>query len=103
MKTLDVQARLEYARAAVAVLRALQVSNSTMKYRQFAIAIGMMAEDEEWKVWHRTQITAILNLTAAAEKQGRSADSRPLEFERIVTGKGEPGEGFYKKAKIVTK
>ncbi len=76
-----------------------------MKYRQFAIAIGMMTEAEKWEVWHRTQITAILNLTAAAEKQGRSADARPLEFERIITGEGEgaPGKGFYKKAKIVTK
>jgi len=103
VKTLDVQARPEYARAAVAVLRALQVTNGKMKYRDFAIAIGVMGQGDKWEVWHRTQITDILNLTAAAEHQGRPVGSISLEFERIVTGAAdEPGEGFYKKSRIVT-
>src|SRR5882724_7049332 len=34
MKAIDAQARLEYARAAVAVLRALRVMDKTMRYRE---------------------------------------------------------------------
>jgi hypothetical protein len=70
MKTLNVQDRLEYARAAVAVLRALHMSKKTMRYGDLARAIGLMSESEGWKAWHRTQITEILNLVAAAERQG---------------------------------
>ncbi|HEX4157548.1 MAG TPA: hypothetical protein VHY79_03665 [Rhizomicrobium sp.] len=102
MKTLDVQARLEYARAAVAVLRALNILNMTMTYGQFAVAIGVMSKGEKWEVWHKNQINVILNLTAAAERQGRSPDSEPLEFEKLVRqSDGESGEGFYRKSRIV--
>jgi hypothetical protein len=34
MKALDVQDRLEYARAGVAVLRALQITDRTMSYAE---------------------------------------------------------------------
>ncbi len=103
MKTLDVQARLEYARAAVAVLRALRIAGQTMRYREFATVIGLMADGEEWKPWHRQQIGDILNLVAATERQaGSNAEIEPLQFERIVTEDGTPGAGFYKTAKIVT-
>jgi hypothetical protein len=101
MRSLDVQARLEYARAAVAVLRALQISNKTMRYNEFARAIGVMSVDEKLEVWHRNQIIEILNLASAAEKQGLSVDATPLEFDRVVKADGEPGEGFYKKSRIV--
>ncbi len=37
MKALDVQDRLEYARAGVAVLRALQITDRTMSYAEFAM------------------------------------------------------------------
>ncbi len=100
MKTLDVQAKLEYARAAVAVLRALQISDRTMRYNEFARAIGMMSENEKWEAWHRHQITDILYLVAAAEAQRRDPNAIPLAFDRIVTGEGEPGAGFWKKARI---
>ena len=102
MKTLDVQARLEYARAAVAVLRALQISDTKMRYGEFAKAIGLMSDNEGWEVWHRHQITDILNLVAATERQGRNADIEPLQFDRLVTGDGQPGPGFYKTSRIVT-
>ena len=68
-KPLDVQARLEYARAAVAVLRALKLSDSRMRYNELARAIGLMAENENWDPWHRNQITDILNVVAAVEGQ----------------------------------
>jgi hypothetical protein len=99
MKTLDVQARLEYARAAVAVLRALRTADRTMRYGEFAAAIGL---GEKWQPWHRQQIADILNLVAAAEQQaGDNTDVEPLQFKRIVTAKGEPGKGIKKTSKIV--
>ena len=102
MKTLDVQARLEYGRAAVAVLRALKIANSTMRYGEFAKAIGLMADGEDWQPWHRQQIGDILNLIAATERQaGQHTGVDSLEFDRIVTAQAEPGAGFYRSSRIV--
>lgn len=103
MNTLDVQARLECARAAVAVLRALQIADSTMRYSEFATAIGLMAEGSRWQPWHRQQIAGILRLVAVAEKQaGKNAGTQPLQYERIVGEGGQPGAGVHKVSKIVT-
>jgi hypothetical protein len=90
VKTLDVEARLEYSRVAVAVLRALQNSDGEMCYGDFARAIGLVSVDETWKAWHRQQIADVLDLVAAAERQGRSAHIKPLQFHRIVTGDQKP-------------
>lgn len=103
MNKLDVQARLEYARAAVAVLRSLKITDRTMRYSDFAAAIGLLSDGEVWKVWHRNQITDILNLVAATERKGRNAGIGALEYGRVVTGAGQPGPGFKKTSKIVTK
>lgn len=102
MKSIDVQARLEYARAGVAVLRGLHLSNSNMRYAQFARAIGLMAPSEKWEVWHRGQVTEILNLVAAAARQGGGSDIDSLHFERILNADGKPGTGFWKSSKIVS-
>ncbi|MDQ6433101.1 hypothetical protein RB623_03430 [Mesorhizobium sp. LHD-90] len=103
MKAIDIQARLEYARAAVAVLRALAITDSTMRYKQFARAIGLISDDDDWHAWHRQQIRDILNLVAVTEKQsGANTGLVPLQFERIVNQAGEPGVGFHKVSKIVT-
>jgi hypothetical protein len=103
MNALDVQDRLEYARSAVAVLRSLQITAKTMRYGEFAKAIGLISDTESWKPWHRQQIAEILNLVAAAERQGaKSLDIEPLEFERIITGKtSQPGKGISKESRIV--
>lgn len=102
MKTLDVQARLEYERAAVAVLRALRIADRTMRYGEFARAIGLMADGEDWQPWHRQQVGDTLNLIAAAEKQaGQNTGVDPIQFERIVNEHGEPGIGFFKSSRIV--
>ena len=102
MKTVDVQARLENARATVAVLRTLQISESTMRYGDLARAIGLITAQEPWGVWHRNQITDILNLVGATERQsGTDSEFGPLKFERIVTGTGEPGAGVHKTCRIV--
>jgi hypothetical protein len=102
-KSIDVQARLEYAGAAVAVLRSLRIAESTMRYGQFATAIGLKSESEPWQPWHRQQVRDILNLVAATEHQaGNKAGTNPLEFERVVREDGQPGTGFSKVSRIVT-
>jgi hypothetical protein len=100
MNALDVQARLEYARAAVAVLRALKITDRTMRYADLARAIGLMSEDEKWEAPHRQQIRDILNLVAATERQ--AGGEGELEFGRIVGPDGQPGPGFYKTSRIVS-
>jgi hypothetical protein len=102
MQRLDIQDRLEYARAAVAVIRALGILEKTMRYSEFATAIGLKADGEKWEPWHRQQVSDILYLLAATQRQaGSNTGTDPLKFEWIVTGDGEPGEGFYRNARIV--
>ena len=102
MKTLDSQTRLGCAQAGIAVLRALKISDSKLTYQDFAKAIGMMADDEKWEVWHRTQVRDVLNLMAATVRQAGEEIS-VLPFERIVRKSDEePGVGFYKESRIVS-
>jgi hypothetical protein len=102
MEALDVQDLLQYARAAVAVIRGLKITDRKMRYSELARAIGLIPDDGHWEVWHRQQITAILSIAAAVEKQAsqRTATGQ-LEFERIVNEVGEPGTGILKNCKIV--
>lgn len=101
MKTLDVQARLEYARAGVAVLRALQIRDGKMRYNEFGKAIGLIADEDHWQAWHRQQVDGILRLIAAAEKQaGKNAGVAPIEYSRILNEKGVPGAGIRKPSRI---
>jgi hypothetical protein len=82
---LSVEDRLTYARAAVAVLRALKITDSTMRYGDFARAIGLIPEGNRWQSWHRQEVASILQLAAAAERYGYAGESaEPLEFERVV-------------------
>jgi hypothetical protein len=75
-----------------------------MLYREFAVAIGLMSDSEQWQAWHRQQVGDILNLVAATERQaGRNTKLDPLQFRRIVNEDGQPGGGFYKTARIVVK
>jgi hypothetical protein len=101
MKTLDVQARLEYARAGVAVVRALRTAKATMRYKEFGEAIGLIPEGGDWEPWYRQQIRDVLNIIAAVTNQPGCAKIE-LDFERIVTEDGEPGAGFYKTSRIVS-
>ena len=104
MKDLDVQDLLEYSRAAVAVLRTLQISDSTMTYADFARAIGILeGPTDKWRAWHRQQTDAVLNAVAAIELKARKK-SMPLEYTRIVAKRtGIPGKGIAKSSKIVRK
>ena len=99
VKTLDVQDRLEYARAAVAVLRALKILDRTMRHQDFARAIGLMPDAEKWYISYRNLIADILNLAAACSRQRRPHIT--LEIDRVVDESGKPGSGFWKRARIV--
>jgi hypothetical protein len=100
---LDVQDLIGYCRGAVAVLRALQISNSTMSYGDFARAIGLLdGTDAQWRPWHRRQIGDILYAVGALEKKARKGAQ--LEYNRIVSAAtGRPGQGLGKVSRIVTK
>jgi len=104
MKDLDIQDLLEYARAAVAVLRTLQISDSSMSYADFARAIGLLdGPDDVWQPWHRQQTEAILKATAAIELKARKKPMA-LEYNRIVNKRtGQAGKGISKRSRIVTK
>lgn len=102
MKTLDVQARLAHAHVGVAVIRTLRMVDKTMRYRDFAMAIGLISDGGKWEPWHRQQVADILNVMAATEmKAGSKTGMTPLEFGRIVTAEGKPGSGIRKASKIV--
>ena len=101
MKALDIQDRLQYARAAVAILRALKITDSTMRYGELARAIGLIRDGGRWEPWHRQQVTDILHLAATAERQGHAnPDTPPLEFERIVNAESrKAGAGIARNSK----
>ena len=103
MKALDVQSRLEFARAGASVLRALALVKTTIRYADFATAIGLKREAERWEVWHRKQVSDILYLIAATEKTtGKKTGAAPLHYDLVVTGTGSPGAGVHSTSKIVT-
>jgi hypothetical protein len=103
MKDLDIQDLLEYSRAAVAVLRTLQIQNSEMSYADFARAIGLLdGPSDVWQAWHRQQTDAILKATAAIEQKARKKPMT-LEYHRIINKRtGQAGKGVSKHSKIVT-
>jgi len=101
-QALDVQDKLEYARCAVAVLRALKIRDAKMTYGDFAKAIGLIRGSGTWQVWHRQQITDILCIVAAVERLNSAHNAEPLDYDRIITGAtGQSGEGVFKTSKIV--
>jgi hypothetical protein len=103
--SLDVQSRLEFARAAVAALRTLQIKNTEMTYGEFAKAIGLLSDDDHWKAWHRQQVRDILNLVAATQrKSGPKVKIKALDFNRVVNAKDrKPGRGLYDSTTLITK
>jgi hypothetical protein len=103
-KRLDVQELLEYARAGVAILRGLEISDARMSYSDFGRAIGLLAgPNAPWEAWHRQQIKAILSAIAAVEKLAGTG-AMPLDYKRIINVQtGRSGKGVSKSSRIVTK
>lgn len=96
--------RRVYARCGIAVLRALKITERTMRYQQFAKAIGLIADGDAWQIRYREQVRAILQIMAAVERQGlggRREETDALDFDLIVNEKGEPGAGVEKTSRIV--
>ena len=79
MKTLDTQSRLEYARAAIAVLRTLKLLDTKIQYNQFARAIGLMTTGEKWGIHHREHVSDILKLIEATQAESLDYDRGALE------------------------
>src|SRR4051812_29084627 len=105
MKALDVQDRLEYALCGVAVLRALQITDRTITYQQFARAIGLMAEGDKWTARSKTVADDTLKLIAATERRaGKKSGISDLEYGRVINAKtGKAGDGLLKESRIVTR
>lgn len=103
MEEIDVQERLEYALATIAVIRGLTITDRTMRYNELARAIGLLPEGAPWHIRYRTYITDILSIAAAVENQTgpNTGGSEPLEFHPIVNEDGEPAWGFLKTSRIV--
>lgn len=104
MDFLDVQDRLEYARCAVAVLRALKVKSQRMTYQEFGRAIGLIADRDPWHIRYREQLRAIFQITAAVERQGLGGfrpGFEPLNFNCVVNESGVPGIGIDNTSQIV--
>jgi hypothetical protein len=104
MKALNVKDRLEFASRGVDELRKLATNRKKMQYEDFAKAIGLMSPTDAWEVRHRDQVTAILSVMAAVERQGlggRDKSVAPLNFAWIVNRHGKPGAGFTKNSRII--
>ena len=74
---LDTVHTLQFACGAVAVLRALEISDATMAYSDFGKAIGLV--EGAWEPAHRQQVADVLDLVSAVDKQTGSASA----FHRI--------------------
>jgi hypothetical protein len=103
MKTLNVKQRLEFAVRGIDELRKLATNKTKMQYEDFARAIGLVSPTDAWEVRYRDQVTAILSIMGAVERQGLGGKDRnapPLEFQWIVNKQGKPGAGFAKNSRI---
>ena len=103
MESLNVQQRLQFASATVAVIRGLALTGKTMRYNELARAIGLLPVRAPWHVRYRTLISDILSIAAAVEKQcgPTMGGSDPLDFNTIVNEEGEPGTGILRTSRIV--
>ena len=64
---LDTLHTLQFACGAVAVLRALEISDATMAYSDLGKAIGLV--EGAWEPAHRQQVADVLDLVSAVDKQ----------------------------------
>ncbi len=99
MKKLTVEQRLRFAIATAAVLKALDAVDCHITYGELARAIGM-ADEDGWKPWHRSQISEVLYLLAAADRLG--GGDTTIRFDRVVkAADNKPGQGNYNESRVV--
>jgi hypothetical protein len=94
MQKLDAVQRVWLAAAAISALKALETTDSTLTHFEFARAIGLVGENDPWQAWHRTQISDVLNLASAADRQANGGEET-LPFYRVVNAQtDETGVGI---------
>ena len=98
MNNPDILQWLQQKSAAVGVLPTREHTNATMTYGDFTRAISLRRGDEAWHARHRTLVSKMLYLLAAAERQ---VGEPRLPYQRIVTQDGEPGQGNYRESRVV--
>lgn len=97
---MNTQERLAYAQLAIPVLRTLKTQDATMRYGDFARAIGLLGENERWPGNSMgKQIGSILYLLSAISDQ----TGEKFDFHRFVGPNGKPGAGLYAVSRIVTR
>ena len=84
MRRLETQSLLQFAAAAVPVLRTLTELDQRMTYKQFGIAIGLV--DQQWEPWHRQQVTKVLDTAIAANRLIGDAALDPRRIVNQSTG-----------------
>jgi hypothetical protein len=87
---------LHFAAVAVPVLKTLKATDTTMVYKDFGKAIGLV-KDDNWEPAHRHQIATILNIIGAIDKK---TGDEPLYQLVVNAATGEPGSGLNRQWEI---
>ena len=89
MKRLTPTEKIALLAPAAAVLRAMQITDSTISYRDFARPIGMTTADDGWMPASRFWLGELLHLLG--EVYGKDG----LPYDRVINAKtGKPGDGL---------
>jgi hypothetical protein len=92
---------LTYARSAASVLLTLRLTDQTMTYGAFTIAIGLRRDGEAWQWRWMEDVKKILNSAYAVDQYAPVPTLTDEDFKRLITERtGEPGAGFYRTPKI---
>jgi hypothetical protein len=100
---MDTKRVLECALAGISVLRALKATDSKLTYGQFARAIGLLGDNDPWKIQYRDQVADVLNVISAIDKM-TSADLTGCEtdFNVLMNARTEePGAGINHTSRLV--
>jgi hypothetical protein len=90
----------ECAKAAALILKLLERRDLTMRYQEFAVAVGLIAADQRWEPWHRKQITRIIFTAEAVDNYGGAPEIPDSAYYRVVGSDKMPGPGVRRIARI---
>jgi len=76
MRRLETQSLLQFAAAAVPVLRTLSELDQRMTYKQFGIAIGLV--DERWEPWHPASPVPVPNARSQSARNRAEVSAHRL-------------------------